>query len=90
MDRIAHPAGRGHWERRHKFSDFGCTVCHDGQGRGLENYYSHGEDPFWPDPLLGLAEELEERLLELARTQNVSSNGGTYIHATFLRVTVGL
>ncbi len=26
----------GHWERRHKFSDFGCTVCHDGQGRGLE------------------------------------------------------
>ena len=43
----------GHWERRHKFSDFGCTVCHDGQGRGLENYYSHGEDAFWPDPLLG-------------------------------------
>jgi sulfur oxidation c-type cytochrome SoxX len=43
----------GRWERRHKFSDFGCTVCHDGQGRGLENYYSHGEDSFWPDPLLG-------------------------------------
>jgi len=43
----------GHWERRHKFSDFGCTVCHDGQGRGLENKYSHGEDPFWPEPLLG-------------------------------------
>ena len=30
----------GHWERRHKFSDFGCTVCHDGQGRGLETKYS--------------------------------------------------
>ena len=43
----------GHWERRHKFSDFGCTVCHDGQGRGLETKYSHGEDPYWPDPLLG-------------------------------------
>ena len=43
----------GHWERRHKFSDFGCTVCHDGQGRGLETHYSHGEDEFWPDPLLG-------------------------------------
>jgi mono/diheme cytochrome c family protein len=43
----------GHWERRHKFSDFGCTVCHDGQGRGLEPGYSHGEDPYWPDPLLG-------------------------------------
>ena len=27
----------GRWERRHKFADFGCTVCHDGQGRGLDN-----------------------------------------------------
>ncbi len=43
----------GKWERRHKFSDFGCTVCHDGQGRGLESYYAHGEDTFWPDPMLG-------------------------------------
>jgi sulfur oxidation c-type cytochrome SoxX len=43
----------GRWERRHKFADFGCTVCHDGQGRGLENVYSHGQDPFWPEPLLG-------------------------------------
>jgi mono/diheme cytochrome c family protein len=43
----------GRWERRHRFSDFGCTVCHDGQGRGLETKYSHGEDEFWPDPLTG-------------------------------------
>jgi mono/diheme cytochrome c family protein len=43
----------GHWERRHKFSDFGCTVCHDGQGRGLETQFAHGEDPFWPEPMLG-------------------------------------
>jgi len=43
----------GKWERRHKFSDFGCTVCHDGQGRGLKPEYSHGEDHYWPDPLLG-------------------------------------
>lgn len=43
----------GKWERRHKFSDFGCTVCHDGQGRGLETFYAHGEDHFWNDPLLG-------------------------------------
>jgi mono/diheme cytochrome c family protein len=43
----------GRWERRHKFSDFGCTVCHDGQGRGLESFYAHGEDTFWPDPMLG-------------------------------------
>jgi sulfur oxidation c-type cytochrome SoxX len=43
----------GRWERRHKFSDFGCTVCHDGQGRGLETEYSHGADEAWPEPLLG-------------------------------------
>lgn len=43
----------GKWERRHKFSDFGCTVCHDGQGRGLKANYSHGEDEYWPEPLLG-------------------------------------
>ena len=43
----------GRWERRHKFNDFGCTVCHDGQGRGLEVDYAHGEDPYWPEPLLG-------------------------------------
>lgn len=43
----------GRWERRHKFNDFGCTVCHDGQGRGLEEEYAHGQDEYWPDPLLG-------------------------------------
>jgi sulfur oxidation c-type cytochrome SoxX len=43
----------GKWERRHKFSDFGCTVCHDGQGRGLKTAYSHGEDEYWPEPLAG-------------------------------------
>lgn len=41
------------WERRHKFNDFGCTVCHDGQGRGLTEHYAHGEDHYWPDPLAG-------------------------------------
>jgi mono/diheme cytochrome c family protein len=43
----------GQWERRHKFSDFGCTACHDGEGRGLETFYAHGEDEFWPGPLTG-------------------------------------
>jgi mono/diheme cytochrome c family protein len=43
----------GEWERRHKFNDFGCTVCHDGQGRGLDRFHAHGDDEFWPDPLLG-------------------------------------
>ena len=43
----------GRWERRHKFADFGCTVCHGGQGRGLEPKYSHGQDEYWPEPMLG-------------------------------------
>jgi mono/diheme cytochrome c family protein len=43
----------GRWERRHKFSDFGCTVCHDGQGRGLDKADAHGEDVSWPYPMLG-------------------------------------
>ncbi|MCE1227887.1 MAG: c-type cytochrome [Firmicutes bacterium] len=43
----------GKWERRHKFSEFGCTICHDGQGRGLDPKYAHGEDEYWPDPMLG-------------------------------------
>ncbi len=43
----------GKWERRHKFADFGCTVCHAGQGRGLKPHFAHGEDHYWPDPLTG-------------------------------------
>jgi hypothetical protein len=36
----------------------------------------------------GKEEELHNQLLELARAQNKDSNGGTFIPATFLRVTV--
>jgi len=43
----------GHWERRHKFSEFGCTSCHDGQGRGLTVEDAHGQDEYWPSPMLG-------------------------------------
>ena len=38
----------------------------------------------------GKAEELRSQLLELAKTQNKTANGGTSISATFLRVTVSL
>ena len=51
----------GKWERRHKFSEFGCTVCHDGQGRGLDPEYSHGKDEYWPEPLLGYTTQVEWR-----------------------------
>ena len=38
----------------------------------------------------GTGEKVHHGLLELAKTQNESSNGGTSIPATFLRVTVCL
>jgi hypothetical protein len=38
----------------------------------------------------GKVEELHTRLLELAKAQNKSVNGGTSIPATYLRVTVYL
>ena len=38
----------------------------------------------------GKAEELHSQLVELAKSQNKSSNGGTAIPATFLRVTVNV
>ena len=38
----------------------------------------------------GKVEELHEQLLELAKAQNKSPNGGTSIPATFLRVTVSV
>ena len=38
----------------------------------------------------GKAEELHKQLLELANTQNKSKNAGTFIPATFLRITVSI
>ena len=51
----------GDWERKHKFNDFGCTVCHDGQGRGLDTEHAHGNDEFWPDPMLGFVTQANWR-----------------------------
>lgn len=36
----------------HAFSQIGCTVCHDGNGRALEIHDAHGEYHGWPAPLL--------------------------------------
>jgi hypothetical protein len=38
----------------------------------------------------GRAEELSRQLVNLARAQNESTNGGTSIPATYLRVTIQL
>lgn len=36
----------------HQPSEFGCTVCHGGQGRATEKNDAHGDVRFWPQPML--------------------------------------
>ena len=36
----------------HDPSEFGCTVCHGGQGRATTKADAHGRVAFWPDPML--------------------------------------
>ena len=66
----------GHWVRRHKFSEFGCTTCHDGQGRGLDVADAHGEDPFWPEPMLGYTVQAD-----WAKENAIHLHGAEYIQA---------
>lgn len=39
----------------HDPAEFGCTVCHGGQGRATEKADAHGRVPFWPEPMLPAA-----------------------------------
>ncbi len=36
----------------HDPAEFGCTVCHGGQGQATEKADAHGEVEFWPQPML--------------------------------------
>ncbi len=36
----------------HPMDRFGCTICHDGQGRATVAADAHGDSPHWPEPLL--------------------------------------
>lgn len=36
----------------HDPAEFGCTVCHGGQGRATEKAAAHGRVEFWPEPML--------------------------------------
>lgn len=38
----------------HDTSEFGCTVCHSGQGLATEKLDAHGEVRFWPEPMIPL------------------------------------
>jgi mono/diheme cytochrome c family protein len=37
---------------RHPFDKFGCTICHQGQGRATTREAAHGHVPFWHRPML--------------------------------------
>jgi ubiquinone/menaquinone biosynthesis C-methylase UbiE len=54
----------------------------------FRRYYGPTMNAFEAAEKTGRAEELHEQLLELAKAHNGSTNGGTSIAATFLRVTV--
>ena len=36
----------------HDPADFGCTVCHGGQGQATDKADAHGDVHFWPEPML--------------------------------------
>jgi len=36
----------------HDPGEWGCTVCHGGQGRATTKADAHGTVPFWPEPML--------------------------------------
>jgi cbb3-type cytochrome oxidase cytochrome c subunit len=36
----------------HSYRTFGCTTCHDGNGRGLSVSDAHGQGKYWLEPLL--------------------------------------
>ncbi len=45
----AHP---GEITRHHPKEQFGCTICHGGQGRATTAHDAHGPVAHWPDPML--------------------------------------
>ncbi len=45
----SHP---GDFLANHPPSKYGCTICHQGQGRATSLPDAHGDVPFWPEPLL--------------------------------------
>lgn len=38
--------------KHHPADKFGCTVCHQGQGRATVKKDAHGDSPHWPEPML--------------------------------------
>jgi mono/diheme cytochrome c family protein len=43
---------KAHPDVVHDPSEFGCVVCHGGQGRATKRADAHGDVPHWPKPML--------------------------------------
>lgn len=48
------PLFRKHPVVAHDPAQYGCTVCHGGQGSATEKADAHGDVPFWPEPMIPL------------------------------------
>jgi cbb3-type cytochrome c oxidase subunit III len=46
------PLAAAHKAVGHDPAEFGCTVCHAGQGRATDKADAHGDVPFWPEPMI--------------------------------------
>lgn len=46
------PVLRAHTPVVHEPAEYGCTVCHGGQGLASEKADAHGDVDFWPQPML--------------------------------------
>jgi mono/diheme cytochrome c family protein len=46
------PLFAAHAKVVHDPTEFGCTVCHGGQGRATERDAAHGDVHFWPEPMI--------------------------------------
>jgi ubiquinone/menaquinone biosynthesis C-methylase UbiE len=72
---------------------YGFVSTHESPERFVEllrRFYGPTMNAFEAAQGSGRAEELHGQLLTLAKSQNKSANGGTFIPATFLRVTVNV
>lgn len=47
-----HPVYTPHPAVGHDPSEFGCTVCHGGQGRATQSADAHGDVRHWPEPMI--------------------------------------
>jgi len=46
------PMAAAHKPVGHDPAEYGCTVCHGGQGRATDKADAHGHVPFWPEPMI--------------------------------------